>query len=288
MTLTPATTTTYYARGYSGSGCVSTGCGSITVTIGTVPGAVTVSGGGTFCNTATLNATGGSGGTIYWQGTSSAGTSTATPSTSQVVTTSGTYYFRASNNCGWGTEGSATVVINLPPVQPGAITGSADVPAGAIQTYSIAPVTGATSYNWTVPTSLGWVINSGQGTTSINVTTGSASGPVCVTAHNNCGDSPEKCLDIFCDITENIGIEKFNIYPNPSDGMFLIEMEIAKSQDITIKVFDVIGHVVYQNSIHDFSGQYSKLIDISKNAKGTYNLQITTGEGAVNRKIVIQ
>ncbi|MFZ4707980.1 MAG: CARDB domain-containing protein, partial [Bacteroidales bacterium] len=79
------------------------------------PGAVTVAGDGTFCNTATLTASGGSGGTIYWQGTTNGGTSTANPSTSQTVTSSGTYYFRAYNGCDWGTQGSATVIINVSP-----------------------------------------------------------------------------------------------------------------------------------------------------------------------------
>ena len=102
---------TYYYRAYDGTSCWGTE-GSTTVTITTVPIAVTVSGGGTFCGTATLTATGGTGGTIYWQNTTSGGTSTATPSSSQAVAASGTYYFRALNGTCWGAEGSATVTIN--------------------------------------------------------------------------------------------------------------------------------------------------------------------------------
>jgi predicted CXXCH cytochrome family protein len=82
-----------------------------------VPGSVTVSGGGTICGTsATLTATGGTGGTIYWQNTISNGTSTATPSNSQTVTSSGTYYFRARNSGGcWGPQGAVNVVVNGQP-----------------------------------------------------------------------------------------------------------------------------------------------------------------------------
>ncbi len=84
------------------------------------PEAVTVTGSGTQCGgTVTLNATGGAGGNIYWQGTTSGGTSTATPSNSQGVTTTGTYYFRPMSTGGcWGTEGSATVIINAIPSAP--------------------------------------------------------------------------------------------------------------------------------------------------------------------------
>jgi Zn-dependent metalloprotease len=104
---------TYYFRATNGCGWGTQG--SVTVTINTAPSAVSVSGGGTFCNSTTITASGGTGGTIYWQGTTSGGTSAITPSSSQVVNSSGTYYFRANNSCGWGTQGSATVTISTPP-----------------------------------------------------------------------------------------------------------------------------------------------------------------------------
>ncbi|MEJ5266599.1 MAG: PKD domain-containing protein [Bacteroidales bacterium] len=118
-TTTPSTSQTvsasgtYYFRALAGSSCWGPQ-GSATVTINPVPGDVTVSGGGTQCGgSMTLTATGGTGGTIYWQGTTSNGTSTTTPSTSQTVSASGTYYFRARSNEGcWGNQGSAIVTIH--------------------------------------------------------------------------------------------------------------------------------------------------------------------------------
>ncbi len=108
-----STSGTYYFRSYNGS-CWGTQ-GSVTVTISTPPAAVTVSGGGTFCGSTTITASGGGGGTIYFEGTTSNGTSTATPSGSQVVSSSGTYYFRSYNGSCWGTQGSVTVSINAAP-----------------------------------------------------------------------------------------------------------------------------------------------------------------------------
>ena len=78
----------------------------------TLPSAVSVNGSGNFCGNTILTASGGVGGVIYWQGKVSGGTSTAIPSTSQIVTSSGVYYFRAYNTFGWGPEGSAVVTIN--------------------------------------------------------------------------------------------------------------------------------------------------------------------------------
>ena len=120
------------------------------ITKAALPSATTVSGGGTFCNSRVITASGGTGGTIYFQGTTSGGTSTATASTSQTVTTSGTYYFRSRNNttgC-WGAEGSTTVTINTTPVisvQPQSQT----ICEGAALNLSVtASGTPAPTYQW--------------------------------------------------------------------------------------------------------------------------------------------
>jgi hypothetical protein len=89
-------------------------------------------------------------------------------------------------------SGNGQVVITFTPsgaipASPTAVAGSTSVCEGSTATYSINPVGGATSYTWSVP--VGSTINSGQGTTSISVTFGSASGNVSVTADNSCGSS---------------------------------------------------------------------------------------------------
>ena len=80
------------------AGCES-GEAVVTVTIYSLPEAVTVLGGGSFCNSATITAEGGSGGTIYFQGTTSGGTSISIPSNSEIITESGKYYFQINVSC---------------------------------------------------------------------------------------------------------------------------------------------------------------------------------------------
>jgi len=91
-------------------------------------------------------------------------------------------------------------VLTAPPTI-GAISGNTNVCAGTTQNYSISPVSGATSYTWTVPS--GWTINSGQGTTSINVTVGTSSGSVSVFASNGCGNSTTQTLAITVNTIPN-------------------------------------------------------------------------------------
>ncbi len=79
-------------------------------------------------------------------------------------------------------------IITSPEV-PGTIFGQQTVQQSTVLVYSVFSVPDAATYNWSVPT--GWIINSGNGTTEINITTGSAgnNGNVSVTAQNSCGTS---------------------------------------------------------------------------------------------------
>src|ERR1051326_610609 len=69
--------------------------------------------------------------------------------------------------------------------------------------YSVATVTGATTYSWTVPT--GATVVAGQGTKTITITFGATSGSVCVTASNACGTSNANCLNISVDTNGVVG-----------------------------------------------------------------------------------
>jgi len=111
-------------------------------------------------------------------------------------TIAGTYTVRGTNAAGSTTmNGSAVVTINTPPGQPGTISGpSTPCPGTSGLTYEVAEVTGATSYTWGVPS--GWLINSGQGTRTVSVTSGTAGGTISVYASNTCGDGTARTLAV--------------------------------------------------------------------------------------------
>ena len=127
----------------------------VLVKVNPAPASTVVSGGGTFCGSTTITASGGTGGTIYFQGTTSGGTSITTASSSQSVTASGTYYFRSRSAAGcWGAEGS--VLVNITPLVTGISGGPTPTNAssgicysgtGVISNISWSSVTAATSYD---------------------------------------------------------------------------------------------------------------------------------------------
>ncbi|MBK9356600.1 MAG: hypothetical protein IPN08_04275 [Bacteroidales bacterium] len=106
---------------------------------------------------------------------------------------SGNIEVTPSNGCGNGPETTLSVTVSLLPFSPGLISGNILFCEGTSQTYSVVSTPGE-SYTWTVPS--GWVINSGQGTNSINVTAGINSGTVQVTPQNGCGFGPASTLTV--------------------------------------------------------------------------------------------
>ncbi|MDP5041971.1 MAG: T9SS type A sorting domain-containing protein [Crocinitomicaceae bacterium] len=119
-TANPTTTTNYTLTVTGTNGC--TASDNVIVTVMPLPATPVVSTPGTYCGNTVLTANNGGSGIMYFQGTTSNGTSITTPSTSESITTSGTYYFRAREGVCWGTETAAAVVINPIP-NPGLIAG---------------------------------------------------------------------------------------------------------------------------------------------------------------------
>ena len=125
---------------------------AVSGTVNSTPVAVTVTG-GAICSGGTITVSGGTGGTIYWQGTTSGGTSTTSSgTTSPAITAAATYYARAKSSAGcWGTEGSASVTITAVPsciatgFSPANANSSVNPTAGTTITWSA--VSGATSYD---------------------------------------------------------------------------------------------------------------------------------------------
>jgi len=107
-------------------------------------------------------------------------------------------YYNTTTNCFMFYNGttwqSMFCACSTPPNTPAIPSGPATFCLGGTGTYTVAAVSGAIYYTWSVPS--GATITSGQGTTSINVMFGSTSGTISVTATNSCGISPASTLTV--------------------------------------------------------------------------------------------
>ncbi len=113
------------------------------------------------------------------------GSSTTNSISTVAGSAGGTISVTATNSCGTSGASTKTLVITAAPATPGAISGTTGVCANSTNTYSVAAVAGATTYNWILPS--GWT---GSSTTnSISATATNGGGTISVSASNNCGTS---------------------------------------------------------------------------------------------------
>ncbi len=79
------------------------------------------------------------------------------------------------------------------------------------------------------------------------------------------------------------------IFPNPSTGMVSMSIFLAsEKQNITVKVINTMGQVLWSDKYDDVAGNLKKRIDMSLYSKGLYIIQVTTNNSSMFRKVVIQ
>jgi len=106
----------------------------------------------------------------------------------------GSVCVNATGACGASPDVCLPVSITAIPQTP-LVSGPANSCPGSNETYTVALIPGATSYNWVTTNGM---ILSGQGGDTIQVSwnNNANSGAVCVNAANTCGASPDSCLNV--------------------------------------------------------------------------------------------
>ena len=80
----------------------------------------------------------------------------------------------------------------------------------------------------------------------------------------------------------NIKQSQFNLYPNPTDGVFVIELEENSKYDVT--VIDILGKTVYTSSINNMS----TTIDLSGFDKGIYTVELKDENSKYTEKLIVE
>jgi PKD repeat protein len=73
-----------------------------------------------------------------------------------------------------------------------------------------------------------------------------------------------------------------NVYPNPTDGKF--ELELNSSGAISIKVYNMLGVLVYEEDTNA-PGKYTKSIDLTGMEDGIYFISIQTDNKVYGKKL---
>ena len=98
------------------------------------------------------------------------------------------------------------------------------------------------------------------------------------------------------DLTPLVGIEELlddgstiGVFPNPSSDIFNININLSNSKKkIVITVFDVIGKLVYTETIKNPTTQINKSINLTSFSKGMYVLNIQLDDDVLSKKLIKQ
>ncbi len=79
----------------------------------------------------------------------------------------------------------------------------------------------------------------------------------------------------------------FTIYPNPNDGNFNISFNINTRETYKLELKNSLGALVYQELLIDFSGDYTKQLDVTKYGKGIYMISLTNTKNGTVKKMIV-
>jgi hypothetical protein len=104
---------------------------------------------------------------------------------------------------------------------------------------------------------------------------------------NGCSDSDTVIIMPPAGIEDPSGISRnLNIFPNPSDNMIYIELNLPDYTDILLELCDATGRKIYIREFSRVNGIHESM-DISNLPAGLYWLKVGTKKGLVVRNIVV-
>ncbi len=141
-------------------------------------------------------------------------------------------------------------------------------------------------------TSYMWYFGDGNSTNQPNPShTYASQGTYIVTliATNNCGsDTITNTIDIVLDIEQIAGINKLNLYPNPTNGLLNIDFETYKNENILIEIYSIVGNKIAEKEITAVFGKHNETLDLRNYDKGIYMIIISSNSGKIIRRVVIE
>lgn len=111
---------------------------------------------------------------------------------------------------------------------------------------------------------------------------------VTLTVTNSCGtDTYIDTVNVKVVSLPELAIDKFAIFPNPTDGNLTVRFNSTVNQAIEIRVVNPLGQVVTSDGVNNFSGQFQRNYNLSGLASGMYMFQIVTERGVRTERVIL-
>ena len=78
------------------------------------------------------------------------------------------------------------------------------------------------------------------------------------------------------------------LYPNPSTGIVHLTINNLQGKKVQLSVLNVIGSVMYRETLTEMNDRYTKMLDLSKFANGLYYVRLEANNTSQMCKLVIR
>ena len=173
-----------------------------------------------------------------------------------------TYYVQDSNGCAATAE--ATVEEPEALSVTGVITNDSGIGDGALD-ITVAGGNGGYSFAWSGPDNY---------TSADEDLTGIVAGEYTVTVTDANGCSVTETFGVPVGIGEYTFLQSIVVSPNPSMGLFGLNLEGAAGEDVVLSVYDAQARLVWTNTLSQAWGSVLSTIDLSGMATGVYQLEL--------------
>ena len=96
--------------------------------------------------------------------------------------------------------------------------------------------------------------------------------------------SADDIADPSTGIGDELVLNSVKLYPNPSNGLFTLELNNSNNEEFIVEIYNVIGKIVYTAKISDNLTD----INITEMSAGIYYVSINNGVNRKVSKIMIQ
>jgi hypothetical protein len=230
---------------------------------------IAFSGNSTICAGNYSNITVSGGSTYSWSTTSTNDTINVSPAS----TTSYSVHVVAPGGC--SADSGVSVTVNYAPSIVSALATHDTVCAGGTINL-IGSAVGAASWSWSGPNSF----TSASQSPSITGSVVGDSGMYILTATNGCGDSLDSVnvvVEVCTGVTTITNTPQINVYPNPSNGIFTIELSGTTGNNYA-EVYNILGDKVFTQVLSQTSNDH--IVDMSNKPAGIYFYRIIGQSGA--------
>ena len=77
------------------------------------------------------------------------------------------------------------------------------------------------------------------------------------------------------------------LYPNPTTGVFTLELGLAEDEKTEIKVMNAIGQIIMLQNHNFISGNNKTVLDLSGINKGVYFVEVKTATKVMVQRLIL-